>query len=58
MSLTNSLWNNKDPNFCEIVDNKTSREHMDDMKLDTTIWLEITRDIEIGEELVWECTVC
>ena len=57
MSLTNSSWNQKDPNCCEIVDNRTSRECMDDMKLDATIWLETTRDIEIGEKLVWEYTV-
>ena len=58
MSLTNSSWNHKEPNFREIVDHETAQECMDDMKLDTTIWLKTTRDIEIGEELVWEHTVC
>ena len=57
MPLTNSSWNYKEPNLHDFVDHKTAREHMDNMKLDTTIWLETTNDIEIGEELVWEHTV-
>ena len=57
MSLTNSSWNYKKPNCHKIMDNNAAWECMDDMKLDTTICLETTRDIEIGEELVWESTV-
>ena len=58
MSLTNSLHGCKDPNCCKVVDICTAREHLDDFKLSTTIWLETTRDIEIGGELVWDYTVC
>ena len=57
MSLTNSSWKCKDANCCEVVDHKTPRKCMDGMKLDTTVWLETTRDIEIGEELVSEYTM-
>ena len=57
MSLTNSSRGHKDPNCCKVVDIFTPRDHVDDFKLSTTIWLETTRDIEIGEELVCDYPV-
>ena len=58
MSLTNSSRGYKEANCCKIVDIFTPRECVDDFQLSTTIWLETTRDIAIGEELVWDCPVC
>ena len=47
MSLTNSLRGRKDSNCRKVVDIHTAREHLDDFKLSTTIWLETTRDIKL-----------
>ena len=57
MSLTNSSRNYLEPNCAKVVDNKTTMHYVDDTVLDTTIWLVTTRDIEIGEELVWDYLV-
>ena len=57
MSLTNSSRGHQDPNCRKVVDICTAREHLDDFKLRTTIWLETTMDIEFGEEFVWDCPV-
>ena len=58
MSLTNSSRGHKEPNCRKVVDIFTPRECVDDFHLSTTIWLETTRDIEIGEEMVWDYPVC
>ena len=58
MLLTNSSRNHKNPNCCKVVDLYTARECLDDFMWSTTICLETTRDIEIGEKFVWDCPVC
>ena len=57
MSLTNSSRNYKEANCRKLVDHGTAMHCVDDTVLDTTIWLETTRDIEMGEELVWDYLV-
>ena len=57
ISLTNSSWKHKEANCCKVVDHEMVQECTDNMKLDTTVWLETTRDIEVGEELVWDYMV-
>ena len=57
MSLTNFSWNCKEANFQKVVDHEMTSDCMNDFQLDTTICLETTRDIEIGEALVWDHAV-
>ena len=57
MSLTNSSHNYKPPNCMVHHDDHDPRMYLNGHNLNTTAWLITTRDIEIGEELIWNYLV-
>ena len=57
MSLTNSSDNYKPANCIEFHDDRDPGTYVNGNNLNTTAWLITTRDIEIGEELIWNYLV-